>query len=103
MKTKITIPDEPLQAFCRRWQIAELALFGSALREDFSEDSDIDVLVRFHPNAGHSLFDLVVMEDELSALFGRKVDLVTRNAIENSPNYLRRDLILDTAEVIYAL
>ena len=102
MKVKITIPETALKEFCRRWEIAELALFGSVLREDFGPGSDIDLLVRFQPGARRSLFDLVDMEDELGELFGRKVDLVTRNAIENSRNYLRRSMILNSAEVIYA-
>ena len=102
MKGKIAIPETALKEFCRRWEIAELALFGSVLREDFGPGSDIDLLVRFQPGARRSLFDLVDMEDELNKLFGRKVDLVTRNAIENSRNYLRRSMILNSAEVIYA-
>ena len=102
MKVKIAIPETALKEFCRRWEIAELALFGSVLREDFGPGSDIDLLVRFQPGARRSLFDLVDMEDELGELFGRKVDLVTRNAIENSRNYLRRSMILHSAEVIYA-
>ena len=102
MHAKFAIPNEALRDFCRRWKIAELALFGSVLRDDFGPDSDIDVLVRFYPDAGHTLFDLVTMQDEITALFGRKVDLITRNAVENSRNYLRRDLILNSAEVIYA-
>ena len=102
MKAKIAIPETALKAFCQRWQITELALFGSVLREDFGPGSDIDLLVRFQPGARRSLFDLVDMEDELSKLFGRKVDLVTRSAIENSRNYLRRNMILHSAKVIYA-
>jgi uncharacterized protein len=102
VNVKDAIPEGGLHEFCQRWQIKELALFGSVLREDFGPDSDIDLLVRFQPGAGRSLFDLVDMEDELSGLFGRKVDLVTRMAIENSRNYLRRSMILNSAEVIYA-
>lgn len=102
MSAKIAIPEEALRDFCRRWKIVEFALFGSVLREDFGPDSDVDVLVRFAPNAGHGLFDLVTMQDELSEIVGRPVDLVTRPAIEASRNPLRRKLILDGAEVIYA-
>ena len=102
MSVKIAIPKEKLREFCQRWRIVELALFGSVLREDFGPDSDVDVLVRFASNAGHGLFDLVVMQDELSEIVGRPVDLVTRPAIEASRNPLRRKLILDSAEVIYA-
>ena len=97
----LAVAPEKLQEFCRRWQIVELALFGSVLRGDFSPDSDIDVLVSFAEGAGHSLFELEDMESELKGIFGREVDLVTRRGIESSPNYLRRNAILGSAEVIY--
>ena len=97
----LAIPHEKLQEFCRRWQIVELALFGLALRDDFGPDSDVDVLVTFSEGAGHSLFELDDMESELKEMFGREVDLVTRRGIESSPNYLRRNAILESAEIIY--
>ncbi|MCY4113779.1 MAG: nucleotidyltransferase family protein [Chloroflexi bacterium] len=96
------MPSEELAAFCEHWQISELALFGSVLRDDFGPESDIDVLVSFLPEAEHGLFDMVNMEEELSQLLGRKVDLVSRRGIERSRNYIRRRAILDSAEVIYA-
>ena len=78
-----------------------LALFGSALREDFRSDSDIDVLVSFTPDAHITLFDMVKMQEELKTIFGRKVDLISKRGLENSRNYLRRKQILDTAQVIH--
>lgn len=102
MKTQIAIPQGELAAFCRRWQVTELALFGSVLREDFQPDSDVDVLVQFDPEAQHTLFDLVRMQEELERILGREVDLVERAAIERSRNYLRRRAILRSAEVIHA-
>jgi len=96
------MPSDELTAFGKRWQISELALFGSVLRDDFGPESDIDVLVSFLPEAEHGLFDMVNMEEELSQLLGRKVDLVSRRGIERSRNYIRRRAILDSAEVIYA-
>lgn len=102
MTARIEIPREALAGFCRRWKIAELALFGSALRNDFGADSDIDVLVSFYSDAAHGLFDMVRMEDELSEMFGRKVDLVSRRGIETSRNPIRRQAILDSAEPVYA-
>ena len=101
MSVKISIDREKIGEFCRRWEITELALFGSVLREDFRPDSDVDVLVAFAPNAHWSLFDLVEMRDELKALFGRGVDLVSRRGIEASRNYIRRKAILSSAEVIH--
>ena len=101
MKTHIDIPKEEVAAFCRRWQIKELALFGSALRDDFRPDSDVDVLVQFDAEARHTLFDMVFMQEELERIFGRKVDLVSRRGIETSRNYIRRRAILESAEVVY--
>jgi uncharacterized protein len=102
INAQIQIPRETIESFCRRWQIVELALFGSALRDDFGPDSDVDVLVRFAPDARHTLFDLVHMQDELSSLFGRDVDVVEKTAMERSRNLLRRKAILETAEILYA-
>ncbi len=102
MKPNIEIPRKEIAEFCHRWHIEELSLFGSALREDFQLDSDIDVLVRFSPAARWDLFDMMHMEEELKAIFGREVDLVERSAIERSRNYLRRKAILSSLEPIYA-
>ena len=79
----------------------ELALFGSALRDDFGPESDVDVLVSFDRDAKLTLFDMSRMEEELEAMFGRRVDIVSRRGIEASRNHLRRKAILDSAEVIY--
>ncbi len=102
MTARIAIRPDDLAAFCRRWRIAEVGLFGSVLRDDFGPDSDVDVLVRFESGVRHSLLDLVAMEDELAATLGRKTDLVVRDDVERSPNYIRRRTILDSAETIYA-
>lgn len=102
MTARIAIPSEELAAFCERWQITDLALFGSVLRDDFGPDSDIDVLVGFAREARHSLFDLVDMEQELKAIFGRDVDMVERADVERSENYIRRKAVLQSAETIYA-
>lgn len=99
---RIAVPLDAIRAFCQRWNIVRFALFGSVLREDFAAESDIDVLVDFRDGGRYSLSDLVQMGDELEALFGRRVDLVDRQAVENSRNFLRRKIILDSAQVIYA-
>jgi uncharacterized protein len=101
-RVHIDVPTERIAAFCEKWKICEFALFGSVLREDFSPHSDIDVLVTFGEDAEHSLFDLVHMEDELEALFGRSVDVVSRRGVEASRNYIRKNTILNSAEAIYA-
>ena len=102
MNTDITIDREAVAAFCRRWKITELALFGSVLRDDFRPDSDVDVLVTFQADARWGLFDHVEMQDELSRVFGRTVDLVTRRSVEASENWIRRNAILASAELLYA-
>ena len=95
------IPHEQIADFCHRWKIGELALFGSALRENFTPDSDIDILVTFAPDADWSLLDHIQIEEELTSLLGRTVDLVSRRAIERSDNWIRRQAILETTEVLY--
>jgi len=102
MSLRIEVPRDQVVAFCERWQIAELAFFGSVLRDDFGPDSDIDVMVRFRPEVSHSLFSMVSMEEELSGILGRETDLLSRAAVEKSRNYIRREAILKSAEVFYA-
>ncbi len=97
----IQLPTAAIRNFCTKWQVAELSLFGSVLREDFRPDSDIDILVSFHPEARPTLFDLVYMENELKEIFHRDVDLVTRKGIERSRNAVRREAILSSAQAIY--
>jgi predicted nucleotidyltransferase len=97
----ITISDESLKQLCQHWQIVELSLFGSILREDFNADSDIDVLVEFSEKARITFFDLDVIEQQLSQLFHRPVDVVTKPAIQQSHNPIRRQNILDNSKVIY--
>lgn len=87
--------------YCRRWKIRELAVFGSALREDFRPDSDLDLLVTFAPNSSWGLLDHAQMQSELQAFVKRPVDLVSRKAVEQSTNPIRRRNILQSAQVIY--
>jgi predicted nucleotidyltransferase len=97
----IDIDKEKLRDFCRRWKITEFALFGSATRpEEFREDSDVDVLVRFDSRAPWTLFDWVTMEEELATIFARHVDLVEREAVEQSDNRFRRGSILNSAVLV---
>ncbi len=102
MSLRIEVDREELAEFCRRNHIRELAFFGSVLRDDFRPDSDVDVLVEYDPEAHVGLFDMIGMEAELAGMLGRPVDLVDRDAVEESPNYIRRNEVLRTAEVFYA-
>jgi uncharacterized protein len=96
---RLGISQAQIVAFCRQWMVAEMALFGSVLRDDFRPDSDIDVLVDFLPETAWSLFDISRMRLELTSLFGREVDLVQTNGLRNP---FRRRAILSNREVIYA-
>ena len=99
---RFTIPQKEIADFCRRWNISEFALYGSALRPDFRAESDVDVLVTFGEGSEWGLFDHVQMQQELQALLERKVDLVSRRALAQTQNQLLRDEILKTAKAIYS-
>jgi predicted nucleotidyltransferase len=100
-KVKLKIPKAQIAEFCKRWNISEFAIFGSALRADFRPDSDVDVLISFAPESKVSLFDMIHMQDELRQIFGRDVDLISKRGVETSLNYLRRKAILQSAKVIH--
>ena len=99
---RIPIDESVLAEFCRTWKIAKLELFGSFLRGDERPDSDIDLLVTYEPEARWSLLEHVDIENELSDLAGRKVDLVNRLAVESDHSARRRNAILGSAVPIYA-
>ena len=102
MKIKnINISVEEIKAFCLRWKVTEFALFGSVLRDDFHSNSDIDVMVQFDSEDHRTFVDLEDMQVELANIFDREVDVITREGIENSRNYLRRREILNSAQIIY--
>jgi predicted nucleotidyltransferase len=94
---KIEISPTQVADFCRRHQIRRLALFGSILREDFGPESDVDVLVDFEPGLTPSLLGMAGLEIELSEMFGRKVDLRTK---EDLSRYFRDD-VLKSAVIQY--
>lgn len=94
----IDIDMDALTEICRRFHVRELSLFGSVLRDDFREDSDIDVLVEYEPEAKVSLFDMSDLRYELEELFGRDVDLVEKPGLKP----LIRDNVLTSAEVLIA-
>lgn len=96
---QIEIPQEKIEDFCRRYQVRELALFGSVLREDFGPESDVDVLIDFEPEAEVTLLTLSGMQIELSDLLQRPVDLVLRDGLKA----IIRDSVLSDAQVIYAV
>jgi predicted nucleotidyltransferase len=97
---RLPVDNIRLDEYCRRWKIARLELFGSMLHEP-SRAQDVDLLVTFAPDARWGLFEHERMERELSELLGRKVDLISRRAIESSENVLRRNSILADAVPVY--
>jgi len=95
------IPRDKIVTFCHRWKIRELALFGSALRNDFAANSDVDLLVTFSPDAEWGLLDHIAMQHELQDMLHRPVDLVSRRALERSQNWLRRQEILSSSRILF--
>jgi len=98
-QVKISIPEGQIRDFCGRWKIAELAVFGSVLREDFHPDSDVDVLVTFAKEAEWSLYDWADMIAELREIFGRDIDLLSSHSLRNP---FRRHEILKNRLTLYA-
>jgi len=98
-QVRVPLPLDAISAFCRKWQVEELSLFGSVLRDDFSPKSDVDVLVAFSPEAKVSLFEFVEMQEELEGILQRKVDLVSKGGLRNP---FRRHEILNTRQIVYA-
>ncbi len=99
MKRYVRTSSDAFATFCRTWKISELSLFGSVLRSDFRGDSDVDVLVKFEPDANWGLLDLSRMREELSALVGRNADIVDIRGLRNP---FRRREILSSREIVYA-
>lgn len=86
----ITVPEDAIRGFCRKWNLKAFRFYGSVMRNDFRPDSDIDVMVEFSPDANPSFFDLSIMQEELESLLCRKVDLADRRSVDKSENYIRR-------------
>jgi len=98
LPTAVRVNDRAIAVLCRKYGVARLSLFGSALRSDFDADrSDIDVLVEFLPGQHKSLFKLLDMQHALSHVFGRRVDLTTPASLSK---YFRDD-VLANAQVLY--
>jgi len=98
---QINIPEQAIAKFCKRWHIEELALFGSVVRADFNSDSDVDVLISLPSDIFPSVTEWLAMVGELSKIFGRPVDLMTRAALERDHNALFKASVLNSAQIIY--
>ncbi len=96
---KIELPRVQIEAFCRRFGVAEFALFGSVLREDFEADSDIDVMLQFLPGRGFTFENTPDIQDELQRIFNRPVDVIEKGRVRNP---IRRKAIMSSYQVVYA-
>lgn len=99
MNGQVKLDKDMLAAFCQKWRVRELSLFGSALRDDFGPESDLDFLVSFEPDTPLDIDMLLDMKEELESRFGRPVDLVEKEALRNP---WRKHEILKTREIVYA-
>jgi len=93
--SRLGVSPDTIAEFCRRWKITDISLFGSIVRDDFGPKSDVDLLITFAPDSHWSLLDHVTMEDEMKDILGRPVDMIERQAVESSENYIRRRHILN--------
>lgn len=101
IRSRIPVPHDKLDELCERWNLTQIWLFGSILRDDFRPDSDVDVLVSYNERARPSLFTLAKMERDFEEIFGRKVDLGERRGVEQSRNEIRKTRILASARLIH--
>ena len=101
MSLRIDVPKEMIAAFCRRNGIRRMALFGSVLRDDFTSESDVDLLVEFEPDVSLGYIGLAGLEIELTEILGRNTDLHTISDVKSSRNWLLREEILKSAETVY--
>ena len=101
LEQRLEIPRQTLEAFCRRWHIGKLEVFGSVLREDFGTASDIDFLVSFKPGEARADIDWFHLKEELAQLVGREVDVLDRRLVERSRNLYRRHHILREATLVH--
>ena len=99
---QIEFPMDKIANFCRRWRIARLDIFGSVLRDDFRQNSDVDFVAGYAPAVHWSLLDRVRMKHELEDMLGRSVDLLNRRALEHDRHNGRAAAILAQAQLLYA-
>ncbi|ACK65896.1 DNA polymerase beta domain protein region [Rippkaea orientalis PCC 8801] len=99
---RLQVNPDQLNRFCQQHLIAELSVFGSILRDDFSPSSDVDLLITYLPSAPRGLLEKIYLKEQLETLFHRPVDLISKPSLEKSHNWIKRQSILDSAEVIYS-
>jgi len=97
----LDVSKDDVRAFCQKWQVVEFDLFGSVLGSSFGPSSDVDILLVYAKDAHPTLIDEVQMQDELESLFGRTVHFMTKRAVQDSANPIRRKAILESATPVY--
>ena len=98
-KNGLNLNPDDVERICKKYRIKELSVFGSALRDDFREESDVDLLILFINNFGHTLLDIVDIKDEFKLLLGKEIDLAFKDRLKYP---VRRENILSTSEILYA-
>ena len=98
----IELDSPAVLEFCRKWRVTELTAFGSIVRDDFGPNSDIDFIIEWEKDAPWDLCDYMDQVEELQRHFGRKVDLLSRFALEHDANWLFRKYVLSSTEPVYA-
>jgi predicted nucleotidyltransferase len=99
-KNGIFLDYNDIVQLCKKYYINELSIFGSSLRDDFTKDSDVDILVSFDNDSKITLFDIMDLERDFSGLVNREVDVVEKKSLKNP---IRKNKILSTREVVYAV
>ena len=99
LKNGVSLDYNEVINICKKYFIKELSLFGSSIRDDFTQNSDIDILVSFEQNLTITLFDIIELEDELSKIFNKEVAILEKESLKNP---IRKNKILSTREIIYA-
>ena len=98
-KNGVSLNYDDVMRLCKKYYVIELSIFGSSIRDDFSQNSDVDFLVSFEQNSKISLFEIIELENEFSKLLNREVDIVEKESLKNP---IRKNKILSTREIIYA-
>lgn len=103
MQTNFHVSYDALEEACRKWGVEKVMLFGSVLRDDFTDQSDIDLLLQFKPDVVHSLFTYDRMHDDFRKAFDREVDIVNLQGLQSSRNEIRKHNIISSAKDFYVL
>lgn len=97
----LDVTQDEIESFCQHWNITKLEIFGSATTGALTDSSDIDLLVEYSPSFERTMADQIRIQNEIEALFGREVDLITKNSITKNPNPIFLDSVMRSLVTIY--